>query len=135
MKQGTHKNTNKMKNEYTFFRCGTLKQLDKNFSTSSQQRSFIELEACGDTGTLIHLWGWGEMSFKRNVVKTEKFDPAISLLQIYPTYLLTCIHSNDAHYNIEITKIWKESKRSPTGNQLNHVSIKQNIMQVLKSVV
>lgn len=64
------------------------------------------LEGCGDTGTLIHLRDESEISLKKkNVVKSKKFDPAISLLQIYLTHLLIYSHSNDAHYNTEITKI------------------------------
>lgn len=46
------------------------------------------MEACGDTGIFIHLWGGDEISFKKDVVKAKnKTDPAISLPQIYLVYL------------------------------------------------
>lgn len=54
-----------------FFRYGTLEQLDMTFPSSSQQKSFIGLEECGNTCAFFHTGGESEI-FKRTLVKAKK---------------------------------------------------------------
>ena len=56
---------------YFFFRYGTLEQLDMTFPSSSQQKSFIGLEECGNTCAFFHTGGESEI-FKRTLVKAKK---------------------------------------------------------------
>jgi len=107
----------KMANGHPYSKCGTLEQLNVNFPSCSYKRSFRRLAS--------RMWkyrhphppcGGGRISFKRNLVKVKKkVDPEISLLGIYPSYLI-CIHNNNAHYNIEITRLCKQSKSPSNGN-------------------
>lgn len=56
-KQGTRKNEAQMTKEHTFFRCGTLEQLDMYFPSSSEERSFTGLEGRGGVRSpLIKIW-------------------------------------------------------------------------------
>lgn len=72
MKQGTHKHAKyKWQMDVFFFRYGTLEQLDMTFPSSSQQKSFIGLEECGNTCAFFHTGGESEI-FKRTLVKAKK---------------------------------------------------------------